>query len=75
MALDGLMFDHLIFLPFYFMVICVRAKASVCPHISYDVAMNEVVKGGISEFIGLGHMKNWIMLCELRQDWFKFFDN
>ena len=54
------------------MVGCVRAEASVIPLILDDVVMHVVVKGGVFEFIGLGRKKNWIVLCELRQDWFDF---
>ena len=49
-----------------------RAKVSVRPHISDDVLMYVLVKGDIFEFIGLGRMKNGIVLCESRQDWFEF---
>ena len=51
---------------------CVGAKVSVRPHILDYIVMHEVVKGGVFEFIGLGRKKNWIVLCELRQDWFDF---
>ena len=34
--------------------------------------MHVVLKGGIFEFIGLGHTNNGIVLCELHQDWFEF---
>ena len=66
------MFDTLIFYPFPFMVVCVRAKESICPCISDDVTMHEVVKGDAFKFLGLGRTKNWIVLCESRQDWVEF---
>ena len=47
MTLDGLMFDHVRSFLFAITVGCVRAKASVCPHISDDVVMHVVVKGGV----------------------------
>ena len=50
---------------------CVRANASVCPHVFYDVIIHVFVKGGVIEFIGLGGMKNWIVLCESRQYFFE----
>ena len=64
MALDGIMFDHLIFYPFVVMVVCVRANASVRPYIFYDVVMHEVFKGDIFVFIGIGRTNNWIVLGE-----------
>ena len=62
-TLDGLMFDR---------VGCVRAKTSICPHISDDIVLHVVVNGDLFELIGLGRTKNGILLCELRQDWFEF---
>ena len=47
-----------------------RAKASVFPCIFDYVLMNEVVKGGVFEFIGCRRMKNWILLCESHQNLF-----
>ena len=52
---------------------CVRQKASVCPHISYDTVMHEEVKRHVFECIGLEQMKNCIVLYESRQYWFYFF--
>ena len=60
-TLDGLMFDHLLFSLFVVMVICVRSKASVRPHIFHDIVMHEVVKEDIFEFIVLGRRKNWVV--------------
>ena len=48
------------------------AKASVRPCISYVAVMHVVVKGEIFYFIGRIHTKNWMVLCELHQDWFWF---
>ena len=70
MALDRLMFDNLVFSAFVVMVGCVGSKASVRLLILDDVVMHEVVKGGVFEFIGFVRMKNWIVLCEFRHDWF-----
>ena len=42
------------------MVGFVRAKASVCTHISDVVVMYEVVKGGVFTFIGRKCTNNWI---------------
>ena len=72
MTLDGIMFDHFFFSPFTVTVGFFRAKASVRPHIFDDVVMNEVVKGEVLEFIGLGNTNIWIVLCELRQYWSYF---
>ena len=63
-ALDGLMFYHFFFYPFVVTVEFVRANAYVRPHILDDVVMHVVVKGYVFEFIGLGSMNNWIVLCE-----------
>ena len=70
MMLYRIMFGSVSYFLFAVTVVCVMAKASVCPHISDDVSMHVVVKGGIFEFIGLGRTKNRIMMCELRQYWF-----
>ena len=70
MALDGIMFDHLIFYPFVVMVVCVRANASVRPYVLYDVVMHEVFKGEVLYFIGIGRTKKCILLCESIQDLF-----
>ena len=50
-ALDGLMFDNVLFYPFIVTVLFVRAKESFCPQKSYDVVSNVLVKGGVFEFI------------------------
>ena len=62
-----------LFSPFVVTVGYVRAKSSVRPHTSNDVVMHEVFKWNVFYFIGLGHTKNYIVLYELRQYWFKFF--
>ena len=70
MTLDRLMFDHLLFSAYVVTVGFVGSKASVCLLIFDDVVMHEEVKVGVFEFIGIGCMKTWIVLCELRHDWF-----
>ena len=60
MALDRLMFDHLLFSPF--VVWFVRANVYVRPRISDVVVIQEVLKGDIFEFIGRIHTKKWIVL-------------
>ena len=67
--LDGIIFDNSFFYPFAVTVGCVRAKASVRPHISDYIIMNVVVKRETLEFIGCIHTKNWMVLCELHQNW------
>ena len=59
MTLDGIMFDNLFFYPF--VVVFMRAKVSICPHISDVVVTNEVVKGDVFEFRGRRHTKNRMM--------------
>ena len=68
MKLDGIMFDHSIFSPF--VVGFVRAEAFFRPHISDMVVMHVLVKGEIFDFIRCRCAKNWMVLCELHQDWF-----
>ena len=70
MKLDGPMFDHFLFDPFVVTVGFVRAKASFHPCISDSIVINVEVKGVVFYFIGCGPTKNWIVLCESRQDWF-----
>ena len=70
--LYGIVFDCVIFFPYAATVGCVRAKASVYPHISDDVIIHVAVKGVIFDFIGFGGTKNMIILCESLQDLFKF---
>ena len=70
MTLDGIMFDKFFFSPFVIRVAFVMAKASVHPNMIDNVIMHEVVKGDVFEFIGIGSTKNWVVLCESRQDWF-----
>ena len=64
MTLDGLMFYHVIHLPFTDTFRCVREKVSVLPHTSDDVVMHVVDKRDVFYFIGRGHMNNWLVLCE-----------
>ena len=64
MTLYGILFDHLIFSPFAVMVGCVRDNVYVLPCVFDDAVMHEAVKGIIFDFIGLGHTKNCILLCE-----------
>ena len=72
MMLYGLRFDHFFFPPFTSTVVFVMAKESIHPRTSDDVTMHVLVKGDAFEFIGRGRTNNWIMLCELHQDWFYF---
>ena len=51
MMLDRFMFDCVDFFPRAVTVGCVRAKASVRPHVSDDVLMHILGKGGVIEFI------------------------
>ena len=44
----------------------------ILSRLSDHVAMNVIVKGGVFEFIWHIHMKNKIVFCEYRQDWFEF---
>ena len=67
MTLDRFVCDRVYFPPCKVTVGCVRSKASVRSHISHDIIMNIVVKGGIFEFIGLGGTKNWILLHDSRK--------
>ena len=69
-TLDGLMFDNFLFSPFAVTIGFVKAKAYVRPRISDEFLMHEVLKYDIFEFIGIWRTKNWIVLCESRQDWF-----
>ena len=66
--LDGLMFDNSTFPPF--LVGFVSSKASARPHVSDVFGMHEVVKLSVFEFIRCIFTKNWMVLCELQQDWF-----
>ena len=50
---------------------CVRGKVSVRPRVSDDVIIHNVVEGDVLEFIGRGGTMNWILCCELLQDWFE----
>ena len=72
MTLDMIMFYHVIFPPFLVMVGCVRAKVSIFLHILNEVVMYLLNKGDVFECIGIGRKNNWILLCELHQDWFGF---
>ena len=72
MMLDGIMFDHVRSIPFAVTVVCVRDKASIRQHVSDEVIMYVVVKGGLFEFICHGRTKNGIVLCEMNQGWFEF---
>ena len=72
-ASDGLMYDYMRLPPFTVTVGCVRANAYFLPHISDDIVMHILIKGGAFEFIGIGCRKNSIVLCESRKEWFAFF--
>ena len=67
MELDGLMFYHFFFYPFVVTVGFVRANSYVRPHILDDVVMHVAVIWDLFEFVGLGRMNNWIVLCESHQ--------
>ena len=67
-TLYRLVFENLFLSPFVDGI--VRAFASVRPFIFDVVIMSVVVKGGVFEVIGHGITKNWVVLCELHQDWF-----
>ena len=70
MTLNELMFDDLIFSPF--VVVFVRSKAYVRPHISDVVIMYVLVKGDVFKFIVRIRTKKWMVLCDSHQDWFYF---
>ena len=67
MKLDGLMFDTFYFYQFTVRVGFMRYNASIRSYIFNDAIMNELVKGKVFEFIGLGRTKNWIILFESKQ--------
>ena len=69
-ALYGLMFDYLLFSHFLVTFGFSRANSPVLPRIFDDIIMHEVFKGDVFYFVGIGHTKNYIVLCELRQDWY-----
>ena len=50
---------------------CVRDKAYVRPHVSYEVVMCVLFKGGVLEFIGSLGTNSWVVLRESLQNWFK----
>ena len=70
MKLDRLMFHNFSLYPFVVTVGFVRDQASVPPHMTDAAVMHVVFKGYIFAFIGCGRTKNWVVLCELRQNWF-----
>ena len=72
MALYGLVFDHVRSFQLTVTTICVRAKVSIQPRILNDIVIHVVLKGDVFYFIERGRMKNGIVLCESRQDWFVF---
>ena len=67
MTLDRLMFDRVSYLPVTVMLVCVRSKEYLLPHISDDAVMHVVVKGDVFEFTGCGLTNNGIVLCESLQ--------
>ena len=72
MTLDKLMYNNLLFSSLVVIFGFVRDKMSFCPSKFEYVVVHEVVKGDLFEFLGLGCTNNWILLCELHQDWFYF---
>ena len=54
---------------------CVRDKAYVRPHVSYEVVMCVLFKGGVLEFIGSLGTNSWVVLRESLQNWFKVVAN
>ena len=46
-----------------FTVGCVRAKVSVRPHVSDEVSVYVIFKGGVFEFICHGQINNGVVLC------------
>ena len=63
------MFANFFLSPFAVTVGFMRANVSALPHIFDEVVINILVKGDLFKFIGLGHKKNWMVLCESHQDW------
>ena len=73
--LDGLMFYCVRYLPFMVTVLCGRAKASVCPHISDDFVMHVLAKGCFvskggfpGEWI-ISVLMRWIHAAMFLSDW------
>ena len=64
MMSDGLMFDCVRSIPFAVTVICVRAKASVHPLVSYDVVMIVIFKEDLFYSIFHERRKNVIAFCD-----------
>ena len=65
------MFDHVISFSFTVTVVCVRAKASVRPCITYYIIMCVVVAGEVFEFIVRVRTNNGVVLYELIKNWFE----
>ena len=59
-------------IPFAIIVRRVKSNAYICPFLSYDVTMHVIFEGGVFYFVYYIHIKNNIVLCELRQYWFEF---
>ena len=72
MTLDGIMIDRGRYIQFTFTVGCVRAKASVHPHVYDEVSMHITAKGYIFDSICRGCKNNGIVSCDSRQDWSDF---
>ena len=64
MTLDGIMFDHVRSLLFEVTIRYARDKASICPHISYAVVMNVIVKRDVFQLLGRVQTKNGIVLFD-----------
>ena len=70
--LDGLMVDCVSTNLFAGTVVCVRAKASVFPHVLDGVVAHVVFKWDTFEVICRGQTNNGIVLCQSRRYWFEF---
>ena len=71
MPLDGPMGGCVSSILYVFTFGGVRSKASVRPHVSYDILMLLIVKEDALEFICRGQMNNGILCCEYIQDCFE----
>ena len=69
---DGLKFDHVKFISDEVTFVRVMSKVSVLPCIYDGIVMHVIAKVGVFDFVWLGRTSNWIIICELREDWFDF---
>ena len=68
---DGIMFDHVKSIPDGVTFISVMSKAYVLPWVYYGIVIHVIVEWGVFKCVWLGHTKNCIVLCELREYWFQ----